>query len=452
MELQTSTCLNRKYSYQILDSLSIELEITENPYMLPLEELFVMAARRNKKRSFLFVSKILGKHLPINPVKGLLTGKLLAERYASQTSGKAFAEDLNLGEQFLKDNPAVPDAFIPEMINPVIIGFAETATALGQAFFAAFKKADYFHTTREVIDGQQPVITFEEEHSHATSHRCYVSRNLLDNKREIVLVDDEMSTGKTAINIIRSIQAEYPRESYTVVSILDWRSDEDVQKFEDLEAELGINIRCVSLLRGRFKVSGQSPEKEESQEEQAFTMTYPGIEKTYLHELNSGQASSYLGGKLSGIPYTSYSGRFGLNEQERSELNSIISDAAARLSQGLAGKSVICIGTGEFMYIPMAIAASMEGNISYQSTTRSPIHIINREDYGARYGMAFPSPEDPDIQHYLYNIAPFQYDHALLFFEREVPDEWLKPMMKEFQKAGIDSVNLIFLQGRRAGC
>lgn len=410
-----------------------------------------MAARRNKKRSFLFVSKILGKHLPIIPAKGLLTGMLLAERYATQTSGKAFAEDLNLDEQFLKENPIVPNAFIPETINPVIIGFAETATALGQAFFAAFKKADYFHTTREVIDGQQPVITFEEEHSHATSHRCYISRNLLDNNREIILVDDEMSTGKTAINIIRSIQAEFPRESYTVVSILDWRSNEDVQKFRDLEADLGINIRCVSLLRGRFKVSGQSPEKEEAPDEQAFTMTYPSIEKTYLQELNSDRASGNLGGKLSGIPYSSYSGRFGLNEQERIELDSVISDAAARLSQGIAGKSVLCIGTGEFMYIPMAIAARLEGNICYQSTTRSPIHIINKENYGARYGMAFPNPEDPDIQHYLYNIAPFQYDHVLLFFEREVPYEWLKPMLEEFQKAGIASVNLIFLQGREAG-
>jgi hypothetical protein len=451
MESQTSTYLNRKYSYQILDSLSIELEITENPYELPLEELFVMAARRNKKRSFLFVSKILGKHLPINPSKGLLTGMLLAERYTIQTVGKTFAEEQGLKEQFLNENPVVAKAFIPETISPVIIGFAETATALGQAFFAAFKKADYFHTTREVINGESPIITFEEEHSHATSHRCYISRDLLDNDREVVLVDDEMSTGKTAINIIRSIQAEFPRKSYTVVSILDWRSDEDVQKFKNLEAELGISISCVGLLRGTFTVHGHSPEKELISAERSFTMPDPAIEKVYLDELILETTSSYQGGKLQGINYFSYSGRFGLGEQERLQLDSIISDAAALLSERLKGKSILCVGTGEFMYIPMAISARLEENVSYQSTTRSPIHIVNRENYGARYGMAFPSPEDPEIQHYLYNVEPFHYDHAFLFFEREVPEKWLEPMLKEFQRAGIASITLIFLQSRRAG-
>ncbi|UOK57948.1 phosphoribosyltransferase domain-containing protein [Bacillus sp. OVS6] len=71
------------------------------------------------------------------------------------------------------------------------------------------------------------IINFEEEHSHATSHRCYVDKSLFENDSPIVLVDDEVTTGKTALNIIESIQSKYPRREYTVVSILDWRSEED---------------------------------------------------------------------------------------------------------------------------------------------------------------------------------------------------------------------------------
>ena len=247
MELQTSIYSSRKYSYQILDGLSIQLEIIENPLNLKIEDLFVMAARKNKKRSFLFVSKVLGKHLPINPAMGLLTGALLAGQYALKSADMHFSNEMELAEHFNKANPLVPDPYIPASLSPVIIGFAETATALGQAFFAAFQKADYFHTTREIIAGEEPLIVFEEEHSHATSHRCYISNDVLENSREIVLVDDELSTGKTALNIIRSIQAKFPREKYSVVCILDWRSDQDVQKFKELEKELSIDRKSTRL-------------------------------------------------------------------------------------------------------------------------------------------------------------------------------------------------------------
>ena len=35
------------------------------------------------------------------------------------------------------------------------------------------------------------------------------------------------------------------------------------------------------------------------------------------------------------------------------------------------GKRTLCLGTGEFMYIPMKIAAEMGENILYQSTTKA---------------------------------------------------------------------------------
>jgi orotate phosphoribosyltransferase len=446
MESQTSIYSNRKYSYQILDGLSIQLETIENPLNIKIEDLFVMAARRNKKRSFLFVSKVLGKHLPINPTVGLLTGSLLAGQYALKSAGMELGKEMELAEHFKNRKHLVPDPYIPPVLSPVIIGFAETATALGQAFFAAFKKADYFHTTREIISGEEPLIVFEEEHSHATSHRCYISNDVLENGREIVLVDDELSTGKTAINIIRSIQDKFPREKYSVVSILDWRSDQDVQKFKELESELGIKINCVSLVRGNYKVTGKSPELELNADEQNTDIHVPKVNKIVLD--NPQVNRKLYGGKLDGIPYDAYSGRFALNEESQSKLNDRILDIAGELAKLRTGKKVLCVGTGEFMYIPMKVAAYMGDNVSYHSTTRSPIHVVNVEEYGARYKLAFPNPEDPEIQHFLYNVAPHLYDEVFVFFERDVPANWLDAMLKEFRKTGIPTINLIFFNSR----
>ena len=81
-DTQISILSKKTYSYTILDKITVDIEVTANPYQLHLEELFTMAARINKKRSFLFVSKVLGKHLPIQPQKGLITAALLAARYA----------------------------------------------------------------------------------------------------------------------------------------------------------------------------------------------------------------------------------------------------------------------------------------------------------------------------------------------------------------------------------
>ena len=140
------------------------------------------------------------------------------------------------------------------------IGFAETATALGHAVFSTFENnAKYIHTTREQINERTSIINFEEEHSHATSHRVY-ARDLqfFQDDSEVVLVDDEITTGKTAINIIQTITAAYPsKKVFTVVSILDWRSAEHRQRYRQLEQELEITIHAVTLIDGAISVTGE---------------------------------------------------------------------------------------------------------------------------------------------------------------------------------------------------
>lgn len=66
-----------------------------------------------------------------------------------------------------------------------------------------------------------------------------------------------MTTGKTALNIIRSIQQQFPREEYTIASLLDWRSNTNRRQFKQLEEELQIKIHVISLLEGRIHTTGQ---------------------------------------------------------------------------------------------------------------------------------------------------------------------------------------------------
>ena len=138
--------------------------------------------------------------------------------------------------------------------EPIVIGFAETATALGHAVFDCFAKGYYIHTTRENVSGLDPEFNFKEEHSHAVDQRCFANQSILEKTNPVLLVDDEITTGKTCLNIIREIHAKYPRKHYAVLSLLDWRSEEYVQQYKALELELGISTYCSFTSEGDHSI------------------------------------------------------------------------------------------------------------------------------------------------------------------------------------------------------
>ncbi|NRD80491.1 phosphoribosyltransferase domain-containing protein [Bacillus sp. BRMEA1] len=438
-----STLSKKEYSFPLLDAVKAEIEISQNPYGIPVKDLFVMAARINKKRSFLFVSKVLGKHLPIEPNKGLAAAGLLAARYLESYKGVECTAKEGLLKSFYYGDSIGNKPFIPNQIQPIIIGFAETATALGHAFFDCFQAADYFHTTREKLVDIQPEITFEEEHSHATSHRLYISRELLQSNREIILVDDELTTGKTALNVIRAIQSRFPRKRYTVISILDWRSKDHITLFARLENELGIKINVVSLISGTVTIKKLRNITECYLVDTSLETTKIKIDRIQLSSFftNSSLYSVNVQTKAAFIKET---GRFGINSAELDNIHKNISQAALLLKGKRQGNKTLCLGTGEFMYLPMRIAAEMGDGVSYQSTTRSPIYIDNRDSYGARYGFQFRNPEDTTVSQFVYNIPPQYYDEIFLFFERETDLGNFQILLKELEKLQVQSAKLVF--------
>ena len=131
-----------------------------------LDNIIGYGSRINKKRSFLFVSKVLGKHIPVSPKK-------------MRTTHNNLAGLIN-----------------PEIINDnlLVIGLAETATGLGWGVFEALKAQSkfYIHTTRVKLKTKQ-LVQFQESHSHSTEQYLYYPKSTKFNKAiidHIIIIDD----------------------------------------------------------------------------------------------------------------------------------------------------------------------------------------------------------------------------------------------------------------------
>lgn len=438
------------FHYPITDSLQVTVHEESNPFGIDLNQLFNMAARINKNRSFLFVSKVLGKHIPVEPQRALDTGALLAALYQEHLLGIKHPSYSDWVQSVAQHLPTQATTGASQTVLPqshLFIGFAETATALGHAVFENFQNAHYIHSTREVLESVRPTFEFQEEHSHATDQICYGKRELFENNDPIVLVDDEITTGKTALNIIEALQEAYPRTEYTVLSILDWRTKKHRQQFKELEQRLGIRVRVLSLVSGTIEVNGDpdlTPVKEEvpSIQPEADVRTLK-VKPIFPYQSTEYTQSITTSGDVKERSYLSYSGRFGLSSDEQFLLEGAIKRLGTYLSMVRKGKSTLCLGTGEFMYIPMKAASHMGNDVCYQSTTRSPIHAITREGYAVQNAYQYPSPEDASISHYVYNIPYKQYDEIFVFLEHGSRGECYDPLIDELKKTGASVIYLV---------
>ncbi|RAP22426.1 hypothetical protein C2W59_03423 [Bacillus pumilus] len=435
--------------------MEVELVLKEGALQLEKEHLFDMAARVNKKRAFLFVSKVLGKHIPVHPVKPLLVSGLLAMAYAKEQTGKTSPHQELLVEALKTDDHIVLtkayEALKKEKLSigkqPIVIGFAETATALGHGVYDVLEGASYIHTTREQLLDLDPSLVFEEEHSHATDQLCYADEALLRTDRPVVLVDDEVTTGRTNINIIRDLHAKHPRHSYTILSILDWRTEEHEKAMCELEEELGIHITSLSLLKGQMVFRGKTLDEPAYSYEIAEQKDLPSLSVHSLHSFfqQKPYARSHATNSAGHSPYIHETGRFGLNAADTAAIDQAAAAAGLKLKEERKGKQTLCLGTGELMYVPMRVAAHMGEGVLFHSTTRSPIHPVEKDGYAVQNGFTFVSPEDARIQHYVYNIPKGQYDDVFLFFEKKVSQEALLPLVHLFAERHVKHVQIVTL-------
>ena len=93
----------------------------------------------------------------------------------------------------------------------------------------------------------------------------------------------------------------------------------------------------------------------------------------------------------------------------------------------------------------------MGEGICYQSTTRSPIIALQREDYPLRVALAYRRPEDETVINYIYNIEENMYEEAFWFFERDIQSEFKQMMAEAFWKKGIKKLYFICCDGEWEG-
>jgi hypothetical protein len=454
----SSVFLPKIHTYN-LKGQRVTVKIINNPFDFLPHTLYCLAARKNKKRSFLFVSNVLGKHVPVDPFVPLLAGAALATQFQSKVHGVEHI-DTQAIIQALKSNENTRKVYetvvkrsrlaLPE--ETLFIGFAETATGLGHAVFNLFDNAHYLHTTREQIPLITTELNFKEDHSHAVNHLCYpLDPKLIESPKTIILVDDEITTGNTALNIIREIHFKFPKTDYVVLSLLDWRTVEDRAKFRKLEQQYNIKIHTISLLEGEITVviGDHISEQIDNVNTTLGVDVFSGIEVFFpepkflnIPDVVSVYSEDSIGYK-NASPYLKLTGRFGLSCKDNQEILPLARKIGEELKHDRVGEKTLCLGTGEFMYFPMLVSAYMGVGISYHSTTRSPIYPFAEPEYGIQNGFYFSNPDELSIANYIYNVPLGYYDELYIFLEREISNERLRPMVTMFNQLGIPRLVIV---------
>ncbi|MCW2873366.1 MAG: phosphoribosyltransferase [Streptomyces oryziradicis] len=397
-----------------------------------LTDLLGLALRRNPKRAHLLVSNVLGKHVPQRPHvvhdAGYGLGRRVRELLGEEAAARA-----------------------------VVLGYAETATGLGQCVADGTGLAPYLHSTRRPVPGVEPVGGFEEEHSHATSHLLLPEdAGLLAGDGPLVLVDDEFSTGQTVLNTIRALHTGHSRDRYVVVALVDMRSAADRERLAKLAAELGARVDVVALATGtvtlpedvlergkglvavyelaaaateatgRFSGYGPRDDDDELEARQAarVELGMPGGLRARDTAPETPQAVRVDLGWPEGLPD---GGRHGFTPAHRDRLEAALPGMAERIATALPAEArrgrVLVLGNEELMYAPLRLAGALESvldgaDVRFSTTTRSPVLAVDDPGYAIRTRLSFPahdSPADdpvdgPPGERYAYNVAGAGFD------------------------------------------
>lgn len=378
-----------------------------------VEELVQTAKRdNNKKRPYLLVNPLQGKHIPVSPKKAMEVFTELAGLLSSAYGGERL----------------------------LIIGFAETATAIGAAAAVRCPEAVYYlHTTRECVKGAEKYLYFSEVHSHATEQKLIADRfdQVIDQTDRIVFAEDEVTTGNTILNLIREIKERYPQKknlSFGILSILNSMTDQVLEEF------LERGIRCLYLSRienrdfaAELEDYRYEPELLREGENQVSSQTCVGIRNLCIP------------GKQEP--------RLGVNpDVYQNACESLAKACKKALLQGegelaetgsLAGKRILVLGTEEFMYPALLAALRIEESenclVRFHATTRSPILPSSEAAYPLHIRYELRSVYEAQRITYIYNLE--SYDYVIWIHDAvDVSAEGIKSLTAALGQAGCQKI------------
>ena len=343
------------------------------------KDLVRIAKRENNtKRSYLVVDPLQGKHVPVEPSKALNLFKSLAEKLQGKYEGERL----------------------------LLIGFAETATAIG-AQAAITLGTKYIQTTREVIPDAR-YLFFSEAHSHATEQKLVkddIDRVINDIDR-IVFIEDEVTTGNTIMNIIKIITKEYQKKiKFAVASLLNGMTEESLKIYQDEKIELHYLVKTDH--------SGYGAVAEQYRCDGLYICAIP---ENHTHESADidVQSEKNMREHIISIPGWMNARRFVDAKQYEAACRKLAETVIAETGVK-QGERVLVIGTEEFMYPALLTGQEIEKmgcEVRSHSTTRSPIAVSTEEEYPLHCRYELRSLYDPDRKTFIYDLE--NYDRVIV--------------------------------------
>lgn len=343
------------------------------------KDLVRIAKRENNtKRSYLVVDPLQGKHVPVEPSKALNLFKSLAEKLQGKYEGERL----------------------------LLIGFAETATAIG-AQAAITLGTKYIQTTREVIPDAR-YLFFSEAHSHATEQKLVkddIDRVINDIDR-IVFIEDEVTTGNTIMNIIKIITKEYQKKTkFAVASLLNGMTEESLKIYQDEKIELHYLVKTDH--------SGYGAVAEQYRCDGLYICAIP---ENHTHESADidVQSEKNMREHIISIPGWMNARRFVDAKQYEAACRKLAETVIAETGVK-QGERVLVIGTEEFMYPALLTGQEIEKmgcEVRSHSTTRSPIAVSTEEEYPLHCRYELRSLYDPDRKTFIYDLE--NYDRVIV--------------------------------------
>lgn len=332
---------------------------------------------RNAKRAYLLVNPLQAKHMPVSPTEALTMMRTLGAGLRQEFPGAR-----------------------------LVLGFAETATALGAAVASRLgPDCAFLTTTREAGEGPG-WVRFLEEHSHAAEQKLWGGDldALLQETDTVLFVDDEISTGKTLRNMVAQLTRRWPalgEKTLVAASLLNRVTPEQEKALVDA----GITCRCLVRL----------PQEDHTAQVADWTVTEapPAVPQnlSFRQETLPGE----------GLLDPRKTLRIGAYDRSCQAL------AEAMLSRALGpvetlGKTLV-LGTEECMYPALILGEKLErlgAEVYCHATTRSPIGLCDAPGYPIRSGWKLPSFYEEERTTYVYNLR--EYDTVIVVSDTKKTD------------------------------
>lgn len=374
-------------------SRTIGLTVNAPTQPLAFDALVGVALRHNPKRAHLLVSRALGKHTPQRPDIIAAAARILATLAADAISGRpsdAGPDLLALNNALTIGGPAPTVTPAPTHETVRVIGFAEAASALG-ATVADALDAYYVCSTR--TPAGDVYGEFTEEHSHASAH--YLTPKdasaLNDPDCPIILVDDELTTGRTAMNLIRTLHTEAAHPHYVIATLADLRDRTARARLEDFATEISARVDVVALFTGELTTALDAIERAAAAITESATPSSDNKPTVSTH-LQKHTVVADTPTARDGIPAPAV-------------IHAVARDIVRSLPTLPAGRTLV-LGVEEDMTLPLQVACllhTLRGDVDFSSTTRSPAAVINRPDYPVRDTVTFTGTDGS--ARFVYNLG-----------------------------------------------